>query len=232
MNWSPPASNGGAPITSYRIYRGKYGAETFLASTTAPPFTDSTSGQYVFNYYRVTAVNAGGLEGPPTADVSGYMTCPPSTTTTTTAPPTTTTTLPPTTTSTSTTTTTAPPSTTTSTSTSTSTTSTTSTSTSTTSTSIAASRPSAPQGFTATYGCAGPLLNWSPPANNGGAPITSYRIYRGKWGAETFLASTTATTFTDGTPGQYVYNYYRVTAVNAAGLESPYTPDVGSYKSC
>ncbi|HEV3353495.1 MAG TPA: fibronectin type III domain-containing protein, partial [Acidimicrobiales bacterium] len=89
----------------------------------------------------------------------------------------------------------------------------------TTTTTIRANPPSAPQGFSTSNQCAGVVMNWSPPANNGGAPITSYRVYRGKYGAETFLASTPSPPFTDSTSGQYVFNYYRVTAVNAGGLE-------------
>ena len=34
-----------------------------------------TGGTWTWNYYRVTAVNAGGQESPPTADVGGYKTC-------------------------------------------------------------------------------------------------------------------------------------------------------------
>jgi len=75
LTWSPPASNGGAPITSYRIYRGDWGAETFLTSTSATSFNDTTGGTWTFRYYRVTAVNSAGLEGPPTSDGGGYMTC-------------------------------------------------------------------------------------------------------------------------------------------------------------
>jgi fibronectin type 3 domain-containing protein len=60
----------------------------------------------------------------------------------------------------------------------------------------------------------------------------SYKIYRGGWGTETFLTSTTATSFTDTGAGAWTWHYYRVTAVNAAGLEGAYTPDVGGYKTC
>jgi fibronectin type 3 domain-containing protein len=60
----------------------------------------------------------------------------------------------------------------------------------------------------------------------------SYRIYRGDWGAETFLTATTATSFTDAGAGSWTYHFYRVTAVNAAGLESPLTPDAGGMQTC
>jgi hypothetical protein len=43
----------------------------------------------------------------------------------------------------------------------------------------------------------------------------------------------TATSFNDTTGGTWTWNYYRVTAVNAAGLEGPFSsPDVGGYKTC
>jgi len=42
---------------------------------TSTSFNDTTSGSWTFNYYKVTAVNAGGLESPKTADAGGEKTC-------------------------------------------------------------------------------------------------------------------------------------------------------------
>jgi PKD repeat protein len=70
LSWTPPASNGGVNITSYRVYRGTTsGTETLLTSggcsglgaVTSCTDTGLTNGQAY--YYKVTAVNAIG-EGP------------------------------------------------------------------------------------------------------------------------------------------------------------------------
>jgi PKD repeat protein len=70
LSWTPPASNGGVNITSYRVYRGtSSGTETLLTSggcsglgaVTSCTDTGLTPGQAY--YYKVTAVNAIG-EGP------------------------------------------------------------------------------------------------------------------------------------------------------------------------
>ncbi len=70
LNWTPPASNGGVNITSYRVYRGtSSGNETLLTSggcsglgaVTSCTDAGLTAGQAY--YYEVTAVNAIG-EGP------------------------------------------------------------------------------------------------------------------------------------------------------------------------
>ncbi|HZR54325.1 MAG TPA: PKD domain-containing protein [Streptosporangiaceae bacterium] len=65
LSWTPPASNGGVNITSYRVYRGtSSGTETLLTSggcsglgaVTSCTDTGLTSGQAYF--YKVSAVNA------------------------------------------------------------------------------------------------------------------------------------------------------------------------------
>jgi titin len=65
LTWSAPASEGGSPITNYRIYRGTTpGGEVFLVeigNLTAYDDTGLTNGQAY--YYVVTAVNWAG-EGP------------------------------------------------------------------------------------------------------------------------------------------------------------------------
>ncbi len=71
------------------------------------------------------------------------------------------------------------------------------------------------------------LLTWTEPAENGGSPVSNYRIYRGtEPGREMLLANTlNVTLFKDITvlPGQ-IY-YYRVSAINAFG-EGPKSMDV------
>jgi hypothetical protein len=79
--------------------------------------------------------------------------------------------------------------------------------------------PSAPT-LSATGG-ASPALSWTVP-DNGGAPITGYSVLRKVGsGAESLLATTTGTTYTDTTApgGQNVT--YRVTATNSAGTGAP-----------
>ncbi len=59
LKWSTPASNGGASVTNYRIYRSTAsGAETLLTtvgSTTS--FVDGNVARGTRYYYRVAAVN-------------------------------------------------------------------------------------------------------------------------------------------------------------------------------
>ena len=113
------------------------------------------------------------------------------------------------------------------------TTTTTRPSTTTTSTTIKGTPPSAPTNATLTSQCTGALLKWGPPTSSGSAPITAYNIYRGSWGAEVYLATVPASalSYNDTTGGAWTWNYYRVTAVNAAG-EGPPSADVGGYKTC
>ena len=71
LTWTAP-SNGGSPITAYRIYRGtSSGGETFLVSV-GPGTTSYTDAAVVKKsryFYRVTAVNSIG-EGPPSAEAN------------------------------------------------------------------------------------------------------------------------------------------------------------------
>ncbi len=61
-------------------------------------------------------------------------------------------------------------------------------------------------------------LSWSEP-DNGGSPITSYKIYRkeGAAGVEGLIGSSTKTMFDDTTASPTKQYFYRVTAVNANG---------------
>jgi fibronectin type 3 domain-containing protein len=60
LKWSTPASNGGATVTGYRIYRASAsGAETLVATVgNVTSFTDTSAGEGGYFYYEVTAVNS------------------------------------------------------------------------------------------------------------------------------------------------------------------------------
>ena len=85
--------------------------------------------------------------------------------------------------------------------------------------------PSAPMSVTATNPAGHNHLQWNPPSSNGGAPVTSYRIYRGTApGAEgpTPVGTVSTTSFDDafGLTAGTTY-YYVVTALNVAGEGVP-----------
>ncbi|EBM0725627.1 fibronectin type III domain-containing protein, partial [Salmonella enterica subsp. enterica serovar Senftenberg] len=87
--------------------------------------------------------------------------------------------------------------------------------------SVTVTPPGAPTGLGATTPPGAIHLTWNAPANTGGAPITSYRVYRGTaQGQEnltTPIGTSTTTSYDDTTvtPGS-TYSYV-VTAVNSAG---------------
>jgi parallel beta-helix repeat protein len=78
LTWSPPSSDGGFPVTSYKIYRRTgAGAEVHLADQ--PWFThynDTTVANGERYYYRVTAVNGVG-EGPKSNEAASIPTAVP-----------------------------------------------------------------------------------------------------------------------------------------------------------
>ena len=71
LSWSPPASNGGSPITGYNVYRGTVpGGETLLTSVgNVTSFKDTTTTRGQTYYYTVKALNAVG-EGPASNEAS------------------------------------------------------------------------------------------------------------------------------------------------------------------
>ena len=82
--------------------------------------------------------------------------------------------------------------------------------------------PANPQMVSAVFSGTSALVTWLEP-DNGGSPITGYKVYRGtSSGAETFLASVSGNTtnkYLDPTPPADSVYYY-VTAVNAQGESS------------
>jgi len=89
--------------------------------------------------------------------------------------------------------------------------------------------PNAPTGLTATPSNAQATLTWTDPASDGGAPITSYKLYRSTAsdGTYTLVTSPTAPTYADiGLINGQTY-WYKVSAVNAVG-EGAQSPAVSA----
>ena len=67
LKWSAPTSNGGSPVTGYRIYRATVsGGELYIvsAAATATSYADKTATKGVRYFYWVTAVNVLGVGQP------------------------------------------------------------------------------------------------------------------------------------------------------------------------
>src|SRR5438093_1959537 len=90
---------------------------------------------------------------------------------------------------------------------------------STTVTVTGARAPDAPAGISSSAGNGKVTLSWSPPANDGGAAISGYNVYRATTsGGEVLIGDSVAgTSYTDAglTNGQKYY--YKVSAVNSVG---------------
>jgi N-acetylneuraminic acid mutarotase/fibronectin type 3 domain-containing protein len=72
LDWREPASDGGSPVTNYRIYRGTTagGAVFFVEVDDILSYTDAGLTNGATYYYQVSAVNAIG-EGPRSSEVAG-----------------------------------------------------------------------------------------------------------------------------------------------------------------
>ncbi|MDR3355492.1 MAG: fibronectin type III domain-containing protein, partial [Synergistaceae bacterium] len=80
---------------------------------------------------------------------------------------------------------------------------------------ITATVPEAPQNFTATPGDGQVDLSWTAPANNGGSPITGYKVSKNGGNSWVSLTNVTTYSFTNLSNGQQ-YNF-QVRAVNSVG---------------
>src|SRR6266550_2109187 len=78
LTWQTPASDGGSPITNYKIYRGGApSTETLLTTVGAvTSYTDTAVTNGVTYYYQVSAVNNAG-EGPKSNEASATPNAPP-----------------------------------------------------------------------------------------------------------------------------------------------------------
>ncbi len=84
-------------------------------------------------------------------------------------------------------------------------------------------QPGSPVNFQLTATSGKTTLTWSPPNITGGSSIIRYRIYRETSSSQSlvWLANTTDTSYVDTTVSNGQTYYYKVTAVNGAGMESP-----------
>ena len=78
LAWSPPSSNGGSPVTNYRIYRGTSSNGETVVTTIGNvlTYTDTAVTNGVTYYYQVSAVNSAG-EGPRSNEASATPSAPP-----------------------------------------------------------------------------------------------------------------------------------------------------------
>ena len=79
--------------------------------------------------------------------------------------------------------------------------------------------PSVPQNLTASAGNQKVILNWQAPSSDGGSTITNYNIYRGTVSGEETLFTTIGAvlTYTDTGLTNDITYYYKVSAVNGIG---------------
>ncbi|MCY3414051.1 MAG: fibronectin type III domain-containing protein [Candidatus Heimdallarchaeota archaeon] len=74
LSWAAPNTDGGSPVTEYRIYRSTTSGSgfVFLVSTTLTEFLDQGLSYETTYYYKVAAVNALG-EGPQASEIEVYI---------------------------------------------------------------------------------------------------------------------------------------------------------------
>ncbi len=88
---------------------------------------------------------------------------------------------------------------------------------------LTANQPTSPMNFQVTATSESAILAWNPPRDNGGSPITEYKVYRGTLLSQLTILATigNTTTYEDNAVTKGQTYYYKVTAVNGAGMESP-----------
>lgn len=84
--------------------------------------------------------------------------------------------------------------------------------------------PSTPQNLTATASTSGATLHWTAPANDGGLPLTAYRITRRGASALTAAAGATGVAVSGLRPASAYH--FSVVAVNVVGASAPVAVDV------
>jgi predicted phage tail protein len=204
LSWAAPASDGGAPISEYIIYQGTSpGGETGAPVSGSPVTATSTTVTGLVNgttyYFKVAAVNAAG-QSPLSAEASAA-----SLSITVSSPS---------------------PS-----GTATQSSATTPSSTGSESASTPAPEFAAPTGLTATAGNTQVHLSWAAPPPDGGPPVSDYVIYYATTPRMQPVKSLGPTRATDGSVTGLVNGtvyYFKLTAVNAAGNESPASTEVSA----
>jgi titin len=218
LKWTPPASDGGLPVTGYVIYQGTSpGVGTgapgggLLVRTTSYTVTGLTNGTTY--YFGVAAVNAVG-EGSQSEEVSAVLPPPPTQTPTQTGTPTETPTQ-------------------TGTPTETPTQTGTPTPTGTPGPSASSSAPTfaAPTGLAAKPDNSQVRLSWTALAPGGGSSVIGYKVYFATVPGVQNSAALGTTKDTDAivaglTNGKKYW--FTVTAVNGAGHESPFSAEVAA----
>ena len=164
LSWAAPASDGGAPVTSYRVYDSTvagFTPGTPVESSTGTSATVTGLANGTTYYFLITAINDAG-QSPASTQASATPATP-------------------------------------------------------------ATAPGAPTGLTATPENGEVALSWAAPASDGGAPVTSYRVYDSTvagFTPGTPVESSTGTSATVTGLANGTTYYFLITAINDAG-QSP-----------
>src|SRR5712692_4526119 len=87
---------------------------------------------------------------------------------------------------------------------------------------LSANQPASPVNLQLTAVSRRAVLTWNPPRDNGGSPVIEYKVYRGTSLSQLYILATigNTTTYEDNTVTNGQTYYYKVAAVNRAGMES------------